>query len=122
MITAMQDSAAPPASKTQRKKEMHDLQALGVALVELPESQLAAMQIAESGQRLSFRRLGAALDADPTYADAIFNLGLLHQRADRPTEAASCWQRYLALDKESPWASRARQALKYCEMRIAHSS
>jgi ribosome-associated protein len=47
MITAMQDSAAPPASKTQRKKEMHDLQALGVALVELPESQLAAMQIAD---------------------------------------------------------------------------
>ena len=44
MITAMQDSAV---SKTQRKKEMHELQALGVALVELPESQLAAMQIAE---------------------------------------------------------------------------
>jgi ribosome-associated protein len=45
MITAME--AAPPVSKTQRKKEMHELQALGVALVELPESQLAVMQIAE---------------------------------------------------------------------------
>src|SRR5437762_5230241 len=45
MITVMQ--AAPPVSKTQRKKEMHELQALGVALVELPESQLAAMQIAD---------------------------------------------------------------------------
>jgi tetratricopeptide (TPR) repeat protein len=66
--------------------------------------------------------LKRALDADPIYADAIFNLGLLHQRADQPAEAASCWQRYLALDNESPWASRARQALKYCEMRIAHSS
>ena len=74
----------------------------------------------ESDQAVVF--LKRALDADPNYADAIFNLGLLHQRADRPAEAASCWQRYLALDKESPWASRARQALKYCEMRIAHSS
>jgi ribosome-associated protein len=45
MITAME--AAPPVSKTRRKKEMHELQALGVALVELPESQLALMQIAE---------------------------------------------------------------------------
>ena len=47
MITVMEDSAAPPVSKTQRKKEMHELQALGVALVELPESQLGAMQIAD---------------------------------------------------------------------------
>ncbi|HEY3075651.1 MAG TPA: ribosome biogenesis factor YjgA [Burkholderiales bacterium] len=44
MITAMQDQLV---SKTRRKKEMHELQALGVALVELPESQLATMQIAE---------------------------------------------------------------------------
>jgi ribosome-associated protein len=43
----MQDSAAPPLSKTKRKKEMLELQALGVALVELPESQLATMDIAE---------------------------------------------------------------------------
>ena len=32
-------------SKTRRKQEMHALQALGVALVELPEAQLAAMQL-----------------------------------------------------------------------------
>jgi ribosome-associated protein len=44
MITAMQDQLV---SKTRRKKEMHELQALGVALVELPESQLAAMQLAD---------------------------------------------------------------------------
>ena len=53
-----------------------------------------------------------ALDADPDYADALFNLGLLHQRSDRHAEAATCWRRYLALDKDSHWASRARQALK----------
>ena len=44
MITAMQEELV---SKTRRKKEMHELQALGVALVELAESQIAALQIAE---------------------------------------------------------------------------
>jgi ribosome-associated protein len=35
-------------SKTQKKREMHELQALGVALAELPESQLHAMNLAEN--------------------------------------------------------------------------
>ena len=34
-----------PVSKTQRKKEMLELQALGAALVELPEGQVAAMAL-----------------------------------------------------------------------------
>jgi ribosome-associated protein len=34
-----------PVSKTRRKREMTELQSLGAALVELPESQLAAMQL-----------------------------------------------------------------------------
>src|SRR2546430_1347573 len=44
IITAMQEQ---PASKTQRKKEMHALQALGAELVELPESQLEALALPE---------------------------------------------------------------------------
>ena len=63
--------------------------------------------------------LERALDADPDYADALFNLGLLHQRRNLLPEAANCWRRSLALDCESDWAARARQALKYCEMKIA---
>lgn len=43
MITVM--SAVPPVSKTQRKKEMHELQSLGAELVELAESQIADLQI-----------------------------------------------------------------------------
>jgi ribosome-associated protein len=35
-------------SKTRRKREMHELQALGTALVELPEPQLKAMGLAEN--------------------------------------------------------------------------
>jgi len=34
-------------SKTKRKQEMHALQALGAALVELPESQLAALSLGD---------------------------------------------------------------------------
>jgi ribosome-associated protein len=46
MITAMHDASDRP-SKTQRKKEMLELQALGAALVELPESQVEAMELPE---------------------------------------------------------------------------
>lgn len=53
MITRVQDE---PVSKTRRKREMTDLQALGVALVELPESQINAM-------RLDERLLQAVLEA-----------------------------------------------------------
>jgi tetratricopeptide (TPR) repeat protein len=66
--------------------------------------------------------LERALAADPHYADAIFNLGLLHQRNQRLRDAADYWRRYLALDNASSWAVRAKRALKYCEMQIAHSS
>ena len=43
MITKM--SAVPPVSKTQRKKEMHELQALGAELVALAESQIGDLRI-----------------------------------------------------------------------------
>ena len=56
MITAMQDGAAPPVSKTKRKKEMLELQALGVELVELSESRLSEMNLPED-------LLGAVLEA-----------------------------------------------------------
>jgi ribosome-associated protein len=42
MITRVQDELV---SKTRRKREMLELQALGAALVALPESQLAQMQL-----------------------------------------------------------------------------
>ena len=35
-------------SKTQRKKEMHDLQALGAAVVDLPESQITALPLGDA--------------------------------------------------------------------------
>jgi tetratricopeptide (TPR) repeat protein len=61
-----------------------------------------------------------ALDADPKYADAVFNMALFLQRLDRHAQAAPMWRRYLALDRDSPWAERAKRALKYCEIQMAN--
>ena len=62
-----------------------------------------------------------ALDADPGYTDAVFNMALFHQKLERPADAATWWRKYLALDGSSPWAARARRALKYCEIQLAGS-
>jgi tetratricopeptide (TPR) repeat protein len=66
--------------------------------------------------------LKRALSIDPNYANAIFNLALVLQSREDTAEAAAYWRRYLELDTASPWATRAKKALKYCEMRIAQSS
>ena len=60
-----------------------------------------------------------ALDADPHYADAMFNLALFLQRMGGHAEAATWWRRYLERDRTSSWAERAKRALKYCEMQMA---
>lgn len=65
--------------------------------------------------------LRRAIEADPAYTDAVFNMALFLQRLERPAEAAEWWRKYLALDGGSPWAARARRALKYCEMQLAGS-
>jgi tetratricopeptide (TPR) repeat protein len=65
----------------------------------------------ECGQR--------ALDADPDFADAVFNMALFLQRQERHGDAAPLWRRYLELDRDSPWAERAKRALKYCEIQLA---
>jgi hypothetical protein len=30
------------------------------------------------------------------------------------------WRRYLKIDRDSPWAERAKRALKYCEIQMAN--
>lgn len=112
----MQDSAVPPASKTKRKKEMLDLQALGAALVELPESQLAAMDIADElraavlearrikaheGRRRQLQYIGRLMrDVDPApiraQLDAI--LGYSAQEAARHRRLEALRERLVADD------------------------
>jgi tetratricopeptide (TPR) repeat protein len=60
--------------------------------------------------------LERAIKADPAFVDAIFNLALLLQQTERYPEAAMWWKRYLGFDSESPWAARAKRALKFCEI------
>ena len=60
--------------------------------------------------------LRKSLQAAPDYADAMFNLALLLQRRNECAEAAIYWRRFLAIDNQSEWATRARRSLKFCEM------
>ena len=83
---------------------------------------LADLMDEQGRTREAVESLRRAVDADAAYADAIFNMGLLLQKLEQHAEAAAWWRRYLTLDGDSPWAARARRALKYCEMRLAHSS
>jgi hypothetical protein len=48
----------------------------------------------------------------------MFNLALMLQRQNQYAEAADYWRRYLASDRQSEWAARARRSLKFCEMQI----
>jgi tetratricopeptide (TPR) repeat protein len=82
---------------------------------------LAGLREEQDDTAQAMVHLERALAIDPDYADALFNLGMLYLNADHVLEAAVCWRRYLALDQTSDWAARARQALKYCEMKLAQS-
>jgi tetratricopeptide (TPR) repeat protein len=62
--------------------------------------------------------LRTVLRVAPDYVDAMFNLALLLQRTSRYAEAADYWRRYLANDRQSEWAARARRSLKFCEMQV----
>ena len=75
-----------------------------------------------TGGSLLLTCLQKALEANPDYADAMFNLALLLQKLDRYREALAWWRRYLSLDSASPWATRAKRALKFCEILNAGSS
>jgi tetratricopeptide (TPR) repeat protein len=61
--------------------------------------------------------LRKALVVAPDYIDAMFNLALLLLRKGSYAEAADYWRRYLAHDRASEWAMRARRSLKFCEIR-----
>jgi tetratricopeptide (TPR) repeat protein len=62
--------------------------------------------------------LRKALVVAPDYIDAIFNLALLLQRKGAYAEAAAYWRQYLASDRLSEWAARARRSLKFCEIQV----
>jgi tetratricopeptide (TPR) repeat protein len=62
--------------------------------------------------------LRKAMVVTPGYIDAMFNLALLLQRKGAFAEAADYWRQYLASDRSSEWAARARRSLKFCEIQV----
>ena len=75
---------------------------LGVAYLEVDGSRLEQAA-------LEFRR---ALDLDPAFAPAVFNLALYYERVNAPEQAALVWKGYLQLDSNSDWGKEARTKLQ----------
>ncbi len=75
---------------------------LGVAYLEADGARLE--RAAEE-----FRR---ALDLNPAYAPAVFNLALLYERTNAVDQAELQWKRYLQLDPNSAWGKEARTRLQ----------
>jgi TolA-binding protein len=65
--------------------------------------------------------LERALEHDAANPDSMFNLALFLQKLERHADAAKWWRQYLKHDDKSDWATRARRALKLCEMQLANS-
>ena len=53
-----------------------------------------------------------ALNDDPSFADAAFNLGLFYERTNAPAQAQAQWKHYLELDSKTDWAREARERLQ----------
>jgi predicted TPR repeat methyltransferase len=53
-----------------------------------------------------------ALQLNPAFADAHFNLALLAERSGEPLKAVSHWKTYLKLDPSGQWAEIARRQLE----------
>jgi tetratricopeptide (TPR) repeat protein len=53
-----------------------------------------------------------ALDLNPSYADAHFNMALICERSGDPLKAVAHWKTYLKLDRSGQWADIARRQLE----------
>ena len=110
------DSVSSAVSKTQRKKEMHSLQALGVELVALADSQLAKLGLPEDlaaavreakritaheGKRRQLQYIGRLMrevDAEPIRARLAALVGHSAQEAARHRRLEALRERLLADD------------------------
>jgi tetratricopeptide (TPR) repeat protein len=66
----------------------------------------------ESGLQKAAQEFRHALDADPSFAPAVFNLAIFYERTGAATEAESQWMRYLKLDSNSAWSVEAKTKLQ----------
>jgi ribosome-associated protein len=99
-------------SKTQKKREMTELQALGAALVELPESQLAEMQLDDS-------LLRAVLEAKRIRSHEARRRQMQYiGRLMREVDAAPIRERVAAIEGNSAQAAAAHRRLEAWRERL----
>jgi tetratricopeptide (TPR) repeat protein len=53
-----------------------------------------------------------ALNRNPEFAPAVFNLSIFYEKSGRLAEAEMQWRRYLQLDSDSGWATEIRSKLE----------
>lgn len=70
----------------------------------------------EGGRSAAQCYLERAIAIDASYADAIYNLARLRLLEGAPTAAAALYERYLAFDRTSRYAARARRVLSLCRL------
>jgi len=52
-----------------------------------------------------------AIEADPRFADAYFNLAMAYEGIGDAAKARPCWKHYLELEPAGTWAEIARKHL-----------
>jgi tetratricopeptide (TPR) repeat protein len=60
--------------------------------------------------------------ADPSYADPLFNLGMLCLEDGKYPEAVGWLERYLSLDARSEWAEKARKAVALARLSMVQAA
>jgi hypothetical protein len=83
------------------------------------QNDLSAAYLVRSEQKPGLEDLNKALtaataatQADPSLAEARFNLALALERLSRRDEARKAWEAYLKIDSKSGWAEEARRHLE----------
>ena len=66
----------------------------------------------ESRLQTAAQEFEHALESNPRFAPAVFNLAVLYERTDAIPQADAEWKRYLQLDRNSAWAAEAQSRLQ----------
>jgi len=66
----------------------------------------------EAGLQKAGQEFRHSLQANPSFAPAIFNLAMLYERMGAVSDAEAQWKRYLQVDSNSAWSVEARTKLQ----------
>jgi tetratricopeptide (TPR) repeat protein len=82
-----------------------------------------AGMLRETGRIEAARRhLHRAIAIDTDYADAVFDLATLEYEAGNLSAARRWWLRYLELDPQSEWATRATRGIAYVDLALRRTA